>query len=165
MSLGRIQHKNRSRQALGLRGGESERRRRRRSNADSDDDHDTDIVGKKDLEDAFELRDLSTHHEKSIEDENELESFSGNLRSDDDEPAYFDKPRRGSASTTQSFMLYTPDEERAVIKKFDRRLVLFVAFLYMLSFLDRSSTYFDLQREDRCILTPRQILGTQGSRV
>jgi hypothetical protein len=47
--------------------------------------------------------------------------------------------RRGSASTTQSFQLYTPDEERAVVRKLDRRLVLFVHILYMLSFLDRSS--------------------------
>lgn len=47
--------------------------------------------------------------------------------------------RRPSASTLQSFMLYTPYEERSVIKKFDRRLVMFVALLYMLSFLDRSS--------------------------
>ena len=47
--------------------------------------------------------------------------------------------RRASASTVQSFMLYTPDEERSVVKKFDRRLVLFIAALYMLSFLDRSS--------------------------
>ena len=36
---------------------------------------------------------------------------------------------------------YTPDEERIVVKKFDRRLVLFMALLYMLSFLDRSSKY------------------------
>jgi len=48
--------------------------------------------------------------------------------------------RRESMSTVQSYQLYTPDEERAVIRKFDRRLVLFVALLYMLSFLDRSST-------------------------
>ena len=48
--------------------------------------------------------------------------------------------RRGtSISTVQSFQLYTPDEERAVVRKFDRKLVLFVALLYMLSFLDRSS--------------------------
>lgn len=40
---------------------------------------------------------------------------------------------------TRSFVSYTCDEERAVVKKLDRRLVLFVAFLYMLSFLDRSS--------------------------
>ena len=50
-----------------------------------------------------------------------------------------DKIRRGSTSTTQSFVLYTPDEERSVVRKLDRRLVLFVALLYMLSFLDRSS--------------------------
>lgn len=34
---------------------------------------------------------------------------------------------------------YTAEEEHAVVKKFDRRLVLFVALLYLLSFLDRSS--------------------------
>jgi len=47
--------------------------------------------------------------------------------------------RRGSVSTIHSFQLYTPDEEAVVVRKFDRRLVLFVAMLYMLSFLDRSS--------------------------
>ena len=38
-----------------------------------------------------------------------------------------------------SFQLYTPDEEAAVRRKFDRKLVVFVALLYTLSFLDRSS--------------------------
>ena len=47
--------------------------------------------------------------------------------------------RTSIASTVASFQLYTPDEERRVVRKFDRRLVLFVALLYMLSFLDRSS--------------------------
>lgn len=47
--------------------------------------------------------------------------------------------RRASMSTVQSYQLYTPDEEKAVVRKFDRKLVLFVALLYMLSFLDRSS--------------------------
>jgi hypothetical protein len=37
-------------------------------------------------------------------------------------------------------LLYTPDEERAVVRKFDRKLVVFMAVLYLLSFLDRSST-------------------------
>lgn len=41
---------------------------------------------------------------------------------------------RGSGPPT-----YTPEEEAAVVKKFDRKLVLFVALLYMFSFLDRSS--------------------------
>lgn len=36
---------------------------------------------------------------------------------------------------------YTDDEETAVIRKFDRKLVIFLAFLYMLSFLDRSSAH------------------------
>ena len=35
---------------------------------------------------------------------------------------------------------YSSNEEQAVIKKLDRRLVLFLALLYMLAFLDRSST-------------------------
>lgn len=61
------------------------------------------------------------------------------LKEDEEEDDTPFTKRRGSASTTQSFMLYTPDEERAVIKKFDRRLVSFVSLLYMLSFLDRSS--------------------------
>ncbi|PGH11737.1 hypothetical protein AJ80_06998 [Polytolypa hystricis UAMH7299] len=34
---------------------------------------------------------------------------------------------------------FTPEEERRVVKKFDRRLTLFMALLYMLSFLDRSN--------------------------
>lgn len=58
-----------------------------------------------------------------------------------DEEKYADAPRRrASVSTVQSYQLYTPDEEQAVVRKFDKRLVLFVALLYMLSFLDRSST-------------------------
>lgn len=39
----------------------------------------------------------------------------------------------------EDVLLYTADEESAVVRKFDRRLVLFVALLYLLSFLDRSS--------------------------
>lgn len=48
-------------------------------------------------------------------------------------------PRRFSLGSVQSFELYTPDEDRAVLKKLDRRLVAFMALLYCLSFLDRSS--------------------------
>ena len=47
-------------------------------------------------------------------------------------------PRQGNGRK-ESFMLYTRDEQQNVLKKLDRRLVLFVAMLYMLSFLDRSS--------------------------
>jgi hypothetical protein len=64
---------------------------------------------------------------------------------DDDDDDAFDSARPGNrrfsrTSTVASFQLYTPDEEATVRRKFDRRLVLFVALLYMLSFLDRSST-------------------------
>ncbi|KAK8118695.1 nicotinamide mononucleotide permease [Apiospora kogelbergensis] len=47
--------------------------------------------------------------------------------------------RRLSESTAASFQLYTPDEEQAVVRKFDRRLVLFLSICYMLSFIDRSN--------------------------
>jgi hypothetical protein len=59
---------------------------------------------------------------------------------DEEADEKYSRRRGASMSTVQSYQLYTPDEERAVIRKFDRRLVLFVALLYMLSFLDRSST-------------------------
>ncbi|KAF4625356.1 hypothetical protein G7Y89_g12811 [Cudoniella acicularis] len=58
---------------------------------------------------------------------------------EDDEFVVGTGQRRGSISTVQSYQLYTPDEEREVVKIFDKKLVLFVALLYMLSFLDRSS--------------------------
>ncbi|KAK2044471.1 major facilitator superfamily transporter [Colletotrichum somersetense] len=47
--------------------------------------------------------------------------------------------RRTSTSTVASFQLYTPDEERSVVHKHDRKLVVFLALLFMLSFLDRSN--------------------------
>ena len=37
--------------------------------------------------------------------------------------------------------LYTAEEERSVVRKFDKKLVVFLAVLYMLSFLDRSSPF------------------------
>ncbi|KAF2143735.1 uncharacterized protein K452DRAFT_224230 [Aplosporella prunicola CBS 121167] len=45
----------------------------------------------------------------------------------------------GAAGAAEDFELYTPDEERRVLRKLDRKLVLFMAGLYMLSFLDRSN--------------------------
>jgi hypothetical protein len=37
--------------------------------------------------------------------------------------------RRASMDSVQSFELYTPDEDRAVLKKLDRKLVAFMALL------------------------------------
>jgi hypothetical protein len=89
---------------------------------DSDsDDSDLDMI---EGGDSFKLRRRMSDVEKGSEDDEE----------------YFEPTRRrASISTVQSYQLYTPDEERAIVKKFDKNLVLFVALLYMLSFLDRSS--------------------------
>lgn len=46
----------------------------------------------------------------------------------------------GSEVSVESFELYTPDEERTVLRKLDWHIVAFMSFLYLLSFLDRSST-------------------------
>ncbi len=65
---------------------------------------------------------------------------------DDDDVTYTDdnsliikRPRRLSFDSVQSYELYTPDEEKVVLRKLDRRLVGFMALLYCLSFLDRTS--------------------------
>ncbi|PQE22501.1 major facilitator superfamily transporter protein [Rutstroemia sp. NJR-2017a BVV2] len=81
-------------------------------------------------DESFQLR--TRHSERQEDDDDSMD--------DEAEGGYHDsRRRRGSISTVQSYQLYTPDEERAVVRKFDKKLVLFVAFLYMLSFLDRSS--------------------------
>ena len=43
---------------------------------------------------------------------------------------------------SQRYGLYSPEEDKKVLKKLDRRVVLFISFLYLLSFLDRSSEYY-----------------------
>lgn len=92
--------------------------------------------------------DYDGHESIELQPQGKEADFEGSLRAGDD--GAYALPRRSSASTTQSFQLYTPDEERAVVRKFDRRLVLFVALLYMLSFLDRSSEYPVCNYSDSC---------------
>ena len=55
---------------------------------------------------------------------------------DDDDEYYYSSRYGRNEPPSKSF---TAEEEMAVVKKFDRRLTLFMALLYMLSFLDRSS--------------------------
>lgn len=102
--------------------------------SDSDDDSYS-ILAASEHDIELQDRDVEKHPHAEDEDDDEegCDGEGGRLRG-----------RRGSTSTTQSFMLYTPDEERAVIRKFDRRLVSFVSLLYMLSFLDRSSSSLQL---------------------
>lgn len=58
-----------------------------------------------------------------------------------------DKPHMsGIPRSTASQRKYTVEEEKIVRKKLDRYLVLFLAFLYLLSFLDRSSNCYALRR-------------------
>ncbi|KAK2736474.1 hypothetical protein FQN57_000730 [Myotisia sp. PD_48] len=58
---------------------------------------------------------------------------------------YRDNPRRIEEEeddpelASYSLNSFTPEEEARVVRKFDRRLTLLMAFLYMLSFLDRSN--------------------------
>lgn len=84
---------------------------------------------------AFELEDISRRHHGSnhaSSSENGHVRCSSSTLGDDFEDSE-------EHIRKESFLLFTSDEERAVIRKLDRHLVLFVAFLYMLSFLDRSS--------------------------
>ncbi|KAJ3578796.1 hypothetical protein NPX13_g1765 [Xylaria arbuscula] len=65
-------------------------------------------------------------------EEYEMREFGGRDGGEDDADDDLQKGVAGPSITS-------PDEERAVVRKFDRRLVLFLAFCYMLSFVDRSN--------------------------
>lgn len=97
---------------------------------------------------AFELQDQRPENttrragRPGEEEEEDLEDDSSDEldgESRDEGPGRPSSETRLSSSTVASFQLYTPDEERAVVRKFDRRLVAFLALCYMVSFLDRSS--------------------------
>jgi len=78
------------------------------------------MIKDKDFDESFELRRVSNpafsiarHRYNSIPDD-ELDEIANSIS-------------------------YTPNDKRALIRKLDRHLVLFVTFLYMLSFLDWST--------------------------
>jgi hypothetical protein len=79
--------------------------------------------------DSFELQTVSPRQDPASKEDLETEEEEGLLPSG----------RRPSLDSVQSYELYTPDEDQKVLRKLDRRLVLLMAFLYMLGFLDRSS--------------------------
>ncbi|KAH8429606.1 putative MFS transporter [Aspergillus melleus] len=64
------------------------------------------------------------------------EDFFSDAGSDPGYESYGDAPRDSEQS---SLPKYSMAEEREVVKKFDRKLIPFLALLYMLSFLDRSN--------------------------
>ena len=91
--------------------------------------------------DTYELENMSGSPARSSElrsrllHENEKEQESPQeVESDERDSSVEDE------SIVDNHSFYTAAEEQAIIRKFDLRLVLFIAFLYMLSFLDRSST-------------------------
>ena len=144
MSYGKLRHGNQSSHAINqLRRSPSPP-----SGSDSDSGSHTGIGlrgGEISDEDEFELQDLSSHGPNGLKTQNGYDPRFDESE-DEEKGSDFKKRRRESDSTVHSFMLYTPNEEKTVIKKFDRRLVLFVALLYMLSFLDRSSMSFSSQK-------------------
>ncbi|KXT14249.1 hypothetical protein AC579_6712 [Pseudocercospora musae] len=99
-------------------------------------------------ENEFELEHVGRDGKRVIYEASE-DAVAGAQKSDEAEEdedgddinnALLAQGRRPSrASSSHSFELYTPDEEKAVIRKLDVKLALYVAFLYMMSFLDRSN--------------------------
>ncbi|KAK0259306.1 hypothetical protein B0A54_12296 [Friedmanniomyces endolithicus] len=109
----------------------------------SDDNDDDDGLEDLEAKEGYELRDLNAvarprqqgvaggSADKEAGDDDDDEDHEGG-------GAVNGRARRRRASV-QSYELYTPDEERRVRRKLDTRLVLFVALLYLMSFLDRSN--------------------------
>lgn len=150
MSYGELRHSNQSSHAI----NQPRRSPSPTSGSDSDSDDHIGISLRGDVisdEDEYELEELSSQGLNGLKSQ---DGYDPRFDESEDEEKGSDlkKRRRESNSTIHSFMLYTPDEEKAVIKKFDRRLVLFVALLYMLSFLDRSSMYFSSLQDNQTIL-------------
>lgn len=111
------------------------------SDSDSEDSQGDDfaLMGP-DGDEAYELQDMGRHGKQSSGQQPPLAEEDDDADEDDDEfVSRVRSSRRLSSSTAASFQLYTPDEEQAVVRKFDRRLVLFLSVCYMMSFLDRSS--------------------------
>ncbi|EXJ94263.1 hypothetical protein A1O1_02656 [Capronia coronata CBS 617.96] len=97
--------------------------------------------------DAVELRRLrhqhGYHHRSKHGDNSDEDSGSGygNKESDDDGDTDEEKrimvlPLKHVETPSEE---YTLEEEATVVRKLDRKLVIFLGFLYMLSFLDRSN--------------------------
>lgn len=113
----------------------------RSSQADADSDNSSPGPKNSAFSDARDSVELHTLLRTSIENGNPLSQQSGEAvsqgESDEDEEDGKDiQSRSGISDLSES---YTQQEERAIVRKFDRRLVLFMALLYLLSFLDRSS--------------------------
>lgn len=72
-------------------------------------------------------------------DDLELDELQHDRNADSNRTQQHGLHHDSDAASVESFELYTPDEERNVVKKLDRNVTLFMSFLYLLAFLDRSS--------------------------
>ncbi len=126
MSYATLHHDKRSRHAVGQSEGTYSAPMEFMSG--SEDGSAMDIHEQGDPDEIFELKKLTRNHNGS--------RYLGPTFGPEFEDSHSDEEEKRPSS-----MLYSSDEEESVIRKFDRRLVLFVALLYMLSFLDRSSMF------------------------
>jgi hypothetical protein len=91
---------------------------------------------------SFRMKSLSSQSFGKGErgDTSSREHIDEHLEEEEEETNLLRGSRRLSReSLAEDYELYTPDEDKAVLRSLDRRLVLFMALLYLLSFLDRSS--------------------------
>ncbi|KAL8903742.1 MAG: hypothetical protein Q9171_007294 [Xanthocarpia ochracea] len=91
----------------------------------------------------IEMQDIPTHPKHAIDTQSRLsvdddESIPDIVEKLSIQDEALDMPLH-QAHVVRSSSAYMSEEEQAVIKRFDRHLVLFIAFLYMLGFLDRSN--------------------------
>jgi hypothetical protein len=97
-------------------------------------------------EDGYEDDDDVEEEGEEEKDDEDEDGEDGHLRGGvkgkaDEEEARSSDERLLRRRRRRRGQLYTPEEEQAVVQKFDRKLVVFVALLYLLSFLDRSSMF------------------------
>ncbi|MBE7181624.1 MAG: MFS transporter, partial [Terriglobus roseus] len=87
-----------------------------------------------------ELRPLHNPRQRPSHEHDDASLASTDSDDDGDKPGSSTSPTPYKPKRVSTFSkAYTPAEETAVLRKLDRRLVLFLALLYLLSFLDRSN--------------------------
>ena len=100
-----------------------------RLDLDPEYDSDLEILSDTELDNAIELQAISGGSS------NHAQTEPGNDTSE--------TLRRPSMRKKKFSPPYTPEEEKEVVSRLDRRLVTLLALLYMLSFLDRSSKFLN----------------------
>ena len=97
-------------------------------------------------QDAYELQQFERRGAEKA-------ATSGGFRGTDSNPGLRDTAaeqwRSAGPQEKEVLLSYTAEEEAVVLRKLDRHLVLFLAILYMLSFLDRSSKVSVTTRSER----------------